>query len=265
MKKILLYMKNKYPNIPLTDKEAYQYYFKYNEVYNKLLLSQLQHLDCSPVGILPIEFPIIIKPIINLYGMSNGFIKIDNIDKFKKNRHIGMFWQKFLSGIQYNIDINMKNGEIIQYFCVISEPDEKGMFKYHYYKEIYELSEKVILFLKKIMYDYSGFINLEIIDNYIIEMHLRLNGDLFLYSEENIDDMINFKKIKVKNTCFFPIFVKLEFNKDISDFLDKLDIEYDIDGTTCNDYKRLLYFRHKYLNDGINIQKKIYDYINNIL
>ena len=44
-----------------------------------------------------------------------------------------MFWQKYLDGIQYNVDINMKNGEIFQYFCVESEPDELGMFKYHKY------------------------------------------------------------------------------------------------------------------------------------
>ena len=70
------------------------------------------------------------------------------------------------------------------------------MFKYHKYSDNYDLPEKVINFLQNVMFDYSGFINIEIINENIIEMHLRLNGDLFLYSEENIDDMINHKKLK---------------------------------------------------------------------
>ena len=167
MKKLLLYIENKYPNIPTNDKEAYMMFENYNDLYNKLLLSQLQNLDAAPVGIIPIEFPVIIKPIINLYGMSNGLKKINNIDEFRKEYNYGMFWQKYLDGTQYNIDINMKNGKIIQYFCVISEPDKEGMFKYHYYKKNYTLSDKNYNFIQKLLYNYTGFVNVEIINDYI--------------------------------------------------------------------------------------------------
>lgn len=256
-------MENKYPNIPTNDKDAYQNIYKYSHMYNKLLLSQLQKLDAAPIGITPIEFPVIIKPIINLYGMSNGFKKINSLEEYKEIIHYGMFWQKYLDGIQYNIDINMKNGKIIQYFCVISEPDKDGMFKFHYYEPNYILSKKIIKLIQNLLDDYSGFINIEIINEYIIEMHLRLNGDLFLYSEENIDDMIKGNLIKVKSTCFFPIFVNKYFNVNISKFLDNLNIEYDLDGTICNDSKRLLYFRHDNINEAEIIQNKIYNYLNN--
>lgn len=265
MKKILLYMENKYPNIPTNDKEAYMIFENYNDLYNKLLLSKLQNLDAAPVGITPIEFPVIIKPIINLYGMSNGLKKINNIEEFRKEYNYGMFWQKYLDGTQYNIDINMKNGKIIQYFCVISEPDKEGMFKYHYYEKKYNLSEKIYNFIQKILYNYTGFVNVEIINDYIIELHLRLNGDLFLYSEQNIDDMVNHKEIKVNNTCFFPIFVNKYLNVNISKFLDTLNIDYNLDGTICNENKRLLYFRHNNLEEGIDIQNKIYKHVNNYI
>ena len=255
-------MEKNYPNIPTNDKDAYQTFIKYSEVYNKLLISQLQKLDCSPSGIIPNEYPVIVKPIINLYGMSNGYLKINNYDDFIKDRYIGMFWQKYLDGIQYNVDINMINGKIFQYFCVVSEPDNLGMFKHHKYIHNYELPEKVINFLQTIMFDYSGFINIEIINEYIIEMHLRLNGDLFLYSKKNIDDMVIGKLINVNNTCFFPIFVNKYLNINISQYLDTLNIEYDIDGCICNDFKRLLYFRHLNLEEGIEIQNMIYKYIN---
>jgi hypothetical protein len=270
MKKILLYIQNNYPNIPTNDKDAYQNFYEYNEVYNKLLLSQLQNLDAAPIGITPIEFPVIIKPIINLYGMSNGFKKINNLEEYRKTIYYGMFWQKYLDGIQYNVDINMKNGKIIQYFCVISEPDNDGMFKYHYYKKDYVLSNKIIIFIEKILRNYTGFINIEIINEYIIELHLRLNGDLFLYSEQNIDDMVKEKTIKVNSTCFFPIFINKNINININininniiKYIDTLNIEYDFDETISNNNKRILYFRHFNLDKGIIIQNKIYKYINN--
>ena len=77
------------------------------------------------------------------------------------------------------------------------------MFKYHYYKKDYVLPDKIITLIQKLLYDYTGFINVEIINNYIIEIHLRLNGDLFLYSEKNIDDMINGKLITEIILVFF--------------------------------------------------------------
>lgn len=263
MKKILLYMEKNYPNIPTNDKDAYQYYNKQCDLYNKLLLSQLQNLDAAPAGIIPVKYPVIIKPIINLYGMSNGFKKINSLEEFREDKNIGLFWQTYLDGVQYNLDINIKNGKIIQYFCVISEPDNLGMFKYHYYEKNYVLPDKIIILIQKLLYDYTGFINIEIINEYIIEMHLRLNGDLFLYSEKNIDDMVIGKLIKVNNTCFFPIFVNKYLNINISQFLNTLNIEYELDECICNNYKRLLYFRHHDLNEGKIIQNKIYKYIDN--
>ena len=236
---------------------------KYNKIYNKLYLSELQDLYCGPIGIYPKKYPIIIKPIINLYGMSNKFIKINNFEEYieKEKDYIGMFWQKYLPGDQYNIDINMKNGKIIQYYTVKSIPDNKGMFKYHYYYSKYRLSKKIIIFLETILKNYTGFLNIEVINNYIIEIHLRLNGDLFLYTKKNIDRMIERKRTIIKNKCFFPIFIQKELNIDIKDYLDNLNIIYELDNSICNNYKRYCYFTHTNLIEGINIKQKIDEYI----
>lgn len=268
MKSTLNYIKKKYPNIPINDFHAYQYYYNYNDVYNKLLLSQLQGIDCSPVGIIPINFPVVIKPIINLYGMSNNFFKINNLEEYNKDKYIGMFWQEYFDGTQYNLDLNIINGKIIQYFCVISIPDENGRFKYHYYEKEYILNNNIIKFIEKILEDYSGFVNIEVINNKIIEMHLRLNGDLFLYSNDDIDKMINGDIIKIKSNSFFPIFIEdFIFNKiDIGLFkkyLDSLNIDYDLDNISSNKYTRICYFRHNDIKKGIFIQNKIYNYIYN--
>lgn len=267
MKEIFNYLDDKYNDVPLNDFEAYQYYYNYNDVYNKLLLSQLQNLECAPVGIKPTIFPIIIKPIINLYGMSNGYCKIDTLEEYNnlfKNftNYIGMFWQKYLDGQQYNIDLNMKDGKIIQYFCVNSEPDINGMFKYHYYNKKYRLPKKVKMFIEQMLENYTGFVNIEVINNIIIEMHLRLNGDLFLYSKKNIDTMMKRKKTRIKNKCFFPIFTNKNIN--IIDYLNSLNINYELDTSICNDYKRYCHFTFDDINKGMEIQKKIYNFIYNV-
>lgn len=253
MKDILEYLEKK--NIPVNDFQAYQRHYNYNDVYNKLLLSQLQGLDCAPVGIVPTEYPVIIKPIINLYGMSNGYQKINSREEYDKNENFGMFWQKYLDGTQYNIDIVMKDGKIIQYFSLESEPDSEGRFKYHKYID-YILDSKVINFIEDTLACYSGFVNIEVINNYIIEMHLRLNGDTFLYSKENIDDMVQFKKTIIKKYNFFPVFAK--DYKDINWENINNITEFDLDDSKCGDYYRFLYFRHFDLDKGLIIQKKFY-------
>ena len=184
MKKIGSYIKNKYSNIPINDFEAYQHHYDFNDIYNKLFISQIQKLDSAPVGIIPVEFPVIIKPIINLYGMSNGFKKINNMEEFENEENYGMFWQKYLEGIQYNVDLNIIDGKVIQYFCVIQVPDLDGKFKYHYYKKDYILHKKIIKLIENLLVDYTGFLNIEVIEDFIIEMHLRLNCDLFLYTKK---------------------------------------------------------------------------------
>lgn len=267
MKKILNYIKNNYPSVPINDYQAYQHYYDHNDVYNKLLLSQLQQLDCAPIGITPIEFPVIVKPIINLKGMSNGFKVINNADMLDHYSNIGMFWQKYLNGVQYNLDLNVVSGKIIQYFCVISHPEINGRFKYHYYNKEYILDPKLINLIEKLLLHYTGFVNVEIIDKYIIEMHLRLNGDLFIYNEKNIDDMVKGKIINIENKCFFPIFihkdnytikVKNKLNKFMNSIKNKI-IDFDIDNIKCNEYIRICYFTTNSLNNGIKLQESIYN------
>ena len=62
-------LKKNYSN----DLDSWLFNNKYREVYNKLWLSYTQDIDCAPMGIYPNKYPVIIKPIINLYGMSRGF------------------------------------------------------------------------------------------------------------------------------------------------------------------------------------------------
>ena len=69
---------------PKNDIEAYVMYPKYSDVYNKLNISKFQNVLSNPFPILPIKYPIISKPIINLNGMGLGAKKIKSKKNFTK-------------------------------------------------------------------------------------------------------------------------------------------------------------------------------------
>ena len=84
--------------IPKNDLEAWILFPKYNFIYNKLFLFQYQNIDCDPMPIFPNEYPIVIKPIINLMGMGLNAIKINNDIEFKQHLTNNHFWCKYIDG-----------------------------------------------------------------------------------------------------------------------------------------------------------------------
>ena len=267
-----LQKKNKEKLFPLNDQEAWLRNPIHKVIYNKLWLSEIQNLLANPTPIIPFSFPVIVKPIINLDGMSKGFLKVNTKEEYNKISDLpGYFYQTYLNGLQYNFDIIMKNGRIIDSFCLESMPLKEGMFKYHKYIEK-RIPDNIKILLESVLDDYTGFLNIEVIDKYIIEAHLRLNGDLFIYKESDFDKLILFtetkkyKKLKTKkNISFIPLFLKnknLNF-KSIEYLLkDKIVENYkfdDIMSTSQNEInKRFLYFTSYEHNKGLELQNKIY-------
>jgi len=275
-----IYLKNKNKDrlFSLTDQQAWLRNPNHKIIYNKLWLSEIQNLPANPTPIIPYQFPVIIKPIINLDGMSKGFVKINNKSDYLKYSDLpGYFYQTYLDGLQYNYDIIMKNGCIIDSFCLESMPLKEGMFKYHKYIEKI-IPDNIKILLESFLDDYTGFLNIEVINKYIIEAHLRLNGDFFIYKESDFDKLILFtetnkykKLITNKYISFFPLFLKnkkIDF-KSIEYLLkDKIVENYkfdNINSTSQNEMnKRFLYFTTYDHNKGLELQKNIYHilYIN---
>ena len=102
------------------DFDAWDKFSKYKKIYNKLWLVEKQNIKCGPIGTQPKNYPIIIKPIINLYGMSRGFLKINDEDEYYNNQNDGCFWMPFLDGKHYTVDLIIYNGKIIQQFFMKS-------------------------------------------------------------------------------------------------------------------------------------------------
>jgi|TARA_B110000037_G_C17003484_1_gene458249 hypothetical protein len=266
----------------LTDFNCWINYKKHNWIYNKLELAQMQNLTSAPWPIIPKNYPVIIKPIINLLGMSRGFKIIYNIDEFVELKDKdGYFWEEYLDGKQINLDLIILNGTIIDYFAVYSEAEKDGSFTYHKYLINYKLNEEIKTFIYDNFKKYKGFLNLETINDKIIEGHLRLNGDYFIYNKKIIDNFINFyitenykKNIELKEVFFFPVFISKDINvKNIKNILKKICIKYKkyiIDYEFDNFYsdnqnfetKRILVFTSYKLKYGNRIKDKINELVN---
>ena len=262
-------------NIFFNDIDCWEHFKKDKVIYNKLWLAEIQNIDCGPIGTIPKKYPIVVKPIINLYGMSRSFKICHNENEYNNYQKDGCFWTPFFSGDNFNYDIIFDKGKIVYYNTLISKPSVNGTFDYHTLDNTIKLSNKNILLLQKYFMDYTGPMNIEIIQNNIIEGHLRLNGDCYIYDDNffiNLSNLIKGNKYKFielkKQIYMFPYFVSYKFNKN---FLSKDEIEIILRENNClvinwdninsnyqrNDLRRLLMYITDDYDNGIIIRKKI--------
>lgn len=257
------------------DIDAWQENPNFNQIYNKLWLVSKQEIDCGPIGTDVNKYPIIIKPIINLYGFSRGFKIIKNEEEYLSNQNDGFFWMPYLKGKNYTIDLILDNGKIVGVYALESKPSLYGSFKYHVYRPDYKLSDKNRLFIENILAGYSGPVNIEIINEIIIEAHLRLNGDIYNYDDNffiELYKLINGQEynllVSKKKFYLFPYFVDNSFDinclnkKKIEKILidhnvknirwDEIDIEFQ-----GHELKRLFMIKTNKLKTGTEIVNKI--------
>jgi hypothetical protein len=252
--------KDNLEKIIFNDCSAFEKNTSNNWVYNKFYISKLQNIECNVMPIQPNIFPVIIKPIYNLYGMSKDTYKVQNLESFKMYWGHSGFWSKCLTGHHYSIDIVLINNEI-KYYLIFEGHYLKniiGAFEYWETKNIeipITLKKNIDIILNK-LHTFTGIINVECIDNYIIECHLR-GGDIF-YVDDDLNKEIynlyvhkkwNFSK-KIKPFYIVPIWKQQMKNPDtiITDFTKNIYCEEDGDGLSGPPlYKRkALLFGHDF-------------------
>ena len=282
----ILEKKGKENLIPIFDTVAWIKLKPWNFVYDKLFIADSQGLPCGPWGTYPNKYPIIIKPIINLFGMSRGFKIIKTEEEYQDISNAdGHLWEEYLTGDNMTIDLIINKGEIIDYYPIRSFPDKNGSFKYHETLLEYQIPDNIIEWISNYLSDYVGAINMEVIGSYIIEMHLRLNND-FYYDDIFVDQLIEFyqsgkyivkKNIrKTQQIFFFPIFItkeKFESNefkqnrKKIIKILEENDSIKSIRFFNLNSisnwiYLRWVTFETYSLEDGLSIKLLIKKILN---
>lgn len=144
-------------------------------VFDKLILSKKLEYCCGPKGIdVPCPGEYIIRPCVNVLGMGRG-AEIVWIDEGTESIPDGFFWCEVFKGRHLSIDY--KDGE--QILCVEGTKacDGDPLWKWKRWKR---LDDVFVPFPHFIIDDLKGsykYINIEMIDDRIIEIHLRSNPD----------------------------------------------------------------------------------------
>jgi hypothetical protein len=212
LKQILYQDLNIKPIIPTSDDMAIKLYPEYKIFYNKKYLSEIQGIKHGFNK--SNKYPVVIKPFKNLIGGSKGFRIISNSNEFKL--YDGDFWMELLTGEHLCIDIFILEGKIKFYTILKSKAATKGTFEYHESMPEYKLSSKIKKFIFQHFSNYTGILNCETINEKIIDLHLRPNGDFYLYNNDVVQQIINLyfnqkwelKNYKIPKMFLFPIFIE---------------------------------------------------------
>ena len=152
------------------DSTAYRRYQRARWIYNKYYVSKRynKHKCYDLDKEFPRRYPVMVKPKINLTGLSKGAYKANNRKELIKTK--GMIAQKFYKGTQYTTDICIYKGEIVDYFTFITHKDNQGSIICF---ESTQNTPYKVLDIAKDCGLKNVIINIETINNNIIEMHLR--------------------------------------------------------------------------------------------
>ena len=166
--------------IPTTDEVAWKHYRFHRWVYNKLEVAESQGLSCGLVPTEPTEFPVVVKPVFNLFGGSINARVCHNMDEYLAVKDPGCFWSPYHFGEHHSIDLILLDGQIMEMFSFRGEKLQFGAFDFWSLNNDEtddELLELIEPWVEEFMDGYTGCLNLEIIGDYIIEAQLRM-GDI---------------------------------------------------------------------------------------
>lgn len=199
--------------IPINDIQAVKHYKdnKLIKLYNKKYISDSQNISNGDNTIIPNKFPIIVRPKVNLYGMGKDAYFIENLHNF--NIPAKFFWCEVFKGNHISVDIFFNNNKIQHYIAFRGEQGKLFTFEYWEYLKNYKISKKIEKWIYKNLNSFYGVFNIELIDDNIIECHLRM-GDLNYFQNEELTNCIiscyqnkKFKIPKLPQIYLLPIFV----------------------------------------------------------
>lgn len=216
-----------------------------NFVYNKMFICELQKIDHAPMPIEPKSYPVVVKPIINLYGMGLNSKIINNKEEFYNNWLSNNFWSEYLVGDHLSWDFVIRKGKLI--YSIVFQGfkfDDKERFGTFSYWELInhemKIPDSINNLIKKYFKNYTGNLNIETIGNKIIEVHLRM-GDIDqlpipilkliilnkVIDNDNYDKIIKnafhkFKSNKLNKIYLIPVWYKIKPNTDLTEIKEYL-------------------------------------------
>lgn len=185
-------------HLPMFDRRAYYSNPKYNFVYDKLWIAKSQELKCGLINNININsninYPIFIKP---RWGhksaSSKNCFKISHYSQLRKYKHIPeMMWSEYINGTENMTDYILLNGTIIYQITYLYSDNTNGYTEcYKYISPDNNPPNNIDEWVTSNLVGYSGAVNVQYRDNYIIEVGLRLaRGGAYIQSTNN-DNIIN--------------------------------------------------------------------------
>jgi hypothetical protein len=151
-------------------------------VFDKLILSRRLGYVCGPKGVyVPKPGKYIVRPCVNLLGMGRGAKLIYFRDQTEYNMGDGTFWCEVFKGRHLTIDYI--NGKKV--LCVEGiKRSSDDMQRWKIWKKV---NERIVL--PKIISDLKNkykYLNVEMIDGKVIEVHFRLNPDFHNHKSDYV-------------------------------------------------------------------------------
>lgn len=227
--------------IPTSDEVAWVMNKKHSWIYNKLAIAQSQDIPCGPTGTYPTEYPVIVKPITNLSGGGVGAFVCHSVEQYNSIKHIaGYFWSRYNFGEHYSTDLIVVKGVIQFDITFIGQKLQLGLFDYWYLTKLPESTVEVLqAWVLANLPTYTGCLNLEVIDNIIIEAHLRF-GDLDRIGDTDLLEAIHI----LYNTGKWVYNKKLPEEFYIAALFGQHDVNFNINTTLANYlFRHLTYFQ----------------------
>jgi hypothetical protein len=177
-------------------------------LFDKLILSKKLGYNCGPAGVSPTKTDrYIVRPCVNYRMMSRG-AKVMTLREGEDTIPDGHFWCEYFTGRHLSFDYHYGK----QVLAVEGFKEFYEVSKFLYWKkveDIFELPE----FLKHISIKYE-WLNVEVIGDKIIEVHLRYNDDFRnhtgtivvpVWEDETIDTSKEFYSSRCYNRLGFYI------------------------------------------------------------
>lgn len=220
-------------NIPHFDSIAYSKFPKHNFVYDKLWVAQTQNIQCGTLDDLDedkVSYPIFIKPRHgNESASSKNCYKIKKKEELAKYKHIpSMMWSEFIDKREGMTDFILHNGVIVYQITCVYSKTQKGTVAdvWKYISLDTKAPPKIVKWVNKYLYNFSGICNVQYRGDKIIEVSLRLSrGGAYFYCTnntlliENMNELADHNIWKYDNTdkltfesfysfkCYISIFI----------------------------------------------------------
>lgn len=178
--------------VPVGDATAWSMFPGHNRVYDKMWLCGVQGIPHAPLPIPPPKFPVFVKPITNLLGMSIGSFRADGPDDLAQYR-AGHFWMELLTGPHISTDVAVAQGRAMWSAQTRGQPIDNGRFSHWERLAAGDPALDALLggWVGEHLKGYSGILNFETIGGRIIECHLRMSVEFIpLYGKGWLDAVV---------------------------------------------------------------------------